>query len=380
MIHEERVINGRDCQVRYHDLDPQISFVVPVFNASSTLEWALGSLFAQNCTTDTRIEIVCVDDASTDGSREIIDGYAKDARVTIVSHEKNAGYGASMNDGIACARGKWIGILEPDDYLLPNMTSVLMARADSCDCDIVKSPYIRELRDEGVPRGEEPREYLQCSYRYRIHPATEVFDITDPGVDHLLRHHPSIWSAIYRKDFLAENNIMFHEYPGAGWADNEFFYDTLLRARISYVDEPFYVYREETSEEALRFKRDNRFLLPERWNSMADIIERVGIAAESVLKSHISKGFTYFKEQQAANGDDEEAMAQALAMFDRMDPKLVFDQPELDPRTQARFAEHRKIDAKGSKLRYGANLVNEFVYRTRSNGFGYAFRCIKDHI
>lgn len=67
------------------------------------------------------VEIVCVDDGSTDDSREIVERFARDSRVMIVSHRENAGYGAAMNDGIAAARGEWIGILEPDDYILPGM-------------------------------------------------------------------------------------------------------------------------------------------------------------------------------------------------------------------------------------------------------------------
>lgn len=377
-IHEVRELNGRTCDVYYKDFDAKISFIVPIYNAAYTLEWALGSLFAQSCDGD--VEIVCVDDGSTDDSRKIIDRFAQDPRVVIVSHRKNAGYGAAMNDGIAVARGAWIGILEPDDYILPGMAAELMKVAEGHDCDIVKSPYIREVRDDGVPRGDTPREHLQCSYRYRIHPKTEVFTITDPGVVHVLRHHPSIWSAIYRKGFLEENDIKFHEYPGAGWADNEFFYDTLLRGRICYVDEPFYVYREETLEEATSFDIKNKTLPFDRWQSMADIIERLGITDEGVLKSHISKGFTYFNGAYRSNGEDPEVIAAAHAMFDRMDPELVANEVKLNPSIRERFATYRGVRVKSSRVRYGLSLVNEFIYRSRSNGLDYAMRCVKEYL
>lgn len=377
-IHETRELNGRICDVYYQDFDAKLSFVVPIYNAAYTLEWALGSLFAQNC--DGNVEIVCVDDGSTDDSREIVERFARDPRVMIVSHRENAGYGAAMNDGIAAARGAWIGILEPDDYILPGMAAKLMDAAVHHDCDIVKTPYIREVREHGTLRGDAPKEHLQCSYRHRIHPRTEVFTITDPGVVHMLRHHPSIWSAIYRKGFLEENDIKFHEYPGAGWADNEFFYDTLLRGRIVYIDEPFYVYREETRQEEDAFARKNKTLPFDRWQLMADIIERLGITDEGVLKSHISKGFTYFNGQYRSNGDDPQVLEAAHAMFDRMDPALVASEPKINPALKAQFAEYRGIPIKNSRLRFGMGLASEFAYRVRSNGLDYAIRCTREYL
>lgn len=375
-IHDVHKLNGRTCDVYYQDFDPKISFVVPIYNAAYTLEWALGSLFAQG----NDVEIVCVDDGSTDESRSIIDCFASDKRVAIVSHRKNAGYGASMNDGIAAARGTWIGILEPDDYILPGMVARLMKTAGSHDCDIVKSPYIREVRNEGVPRGDAPREHLQCSYRHRIHPKTEVFTITDPGVVHVLRHHPSIWSAIYRKEFLEKNGIRFHEYPGAGWADNEFFYDTLLRGRICYVDEPFYVYREETRAEEAEFGRKNKTLPFDRWQSMTDIIENLGITDEGVLKSHISRGFTYFFGIHRSNGEDPEVIDAANAMFDRMNPDLVAREVKLNPAIRKRFAKYRNVSIRNPRFRYGLNLLSEFAYQARSNGLDYAMRRVKEYL
>lgn len=376
--HEVRELNGRTCDIFTHDYSPRISFVVPIYNAAYTLKWALASLLAQDY--EDGLEIVCVDDGSTDESRAIIDEFFANACVTIVSHRKNAGYGAAMNDGIELARGAWTGILEPDDYILPSMTRALMGAAERYACDIVKSPYIREVREEGVLRGDTPKEHLQCSYRYRIHPKTPVFTITDPGVVHILRHHPSIWSAIYRKEFLSESQIAFHEYPGSGWADNEFFYDTLLRGRICYVDEPFYVYREETPLEALAFGRKNKGLALDRWQKMADIIDKTGITDEGVLKSHISKGFTYLNGELESNGDDPEVIAAQNAMFDRMDPELVTSEVKLNPALKERFGRRRGVAVGATKIRYTLGLVGEFTYRVRANGLDYAIRCVKKYV
>ena len=93
---------------------PKISIIMPVYNASAFLEQSILSLKRQ---TLSDIEIICVNDGSKDDSLQIIRKYAsKDARIKIID-KPNGGYGHSMNCGLSIARGKYIGILEPDDYI-----------------------------------------------------------------------------------------------------------------------------------------------------------------------------------------------------------------------------------------------------------------------
>lgn len=366
-LEKARTINGRDCEVRSQLDVADVSIVVPVYNAASTLDMALASLLAQDY--EGTIEIVCVDDASTDDSREIIEGYAsRNPNVTIVTHHDNAGYGAAMNDGIAVAHGQWIGILEPDDYVLPNMCSTLMAEAELGDCDIVKSPYIREIREEGVPRGGLPATHLHCNYHHRVHPATDVFTARDPGTEHLFRQHPSIWSALYRKAFLEEKDIAFPEYPGAGWADGEFGYSALLSGRIRYVDEPFYVYREETPAESDAFQRNNKLLPLDRWQKMLDILETLAMTDDHILRAHNAKGFAYAKSQLAAHEEDEEVLVGVNEMFDRMDPALVASDNALDPELKSLFGDRREVNARGNRVLYFLNLGKELAFYAHANG------------
>lgn len=373
------VERGRDVR------DPAVSVVVPIFNVQDTLGEALSSLTGQ---TWRDLEIVCVDDASTDASASMVRALAKrDGRVTVVSHHKNAGYGAGMNDGIQAASGAWIAILEPDDYVRPRMLEDLLAAARAAHgrVDVVKSPYVREIRTvEGTPRGKGPVTQIQCSYYGLVRPprAGEPFVITDPGVDHLLRHHPSIWSALYRRAFLAERDIRFREYPGAAWADNEFFYETLLQARgIVWRGEPYYVYREETPEEARRFLRKNNRLAFERWHGMADIIERCGITEPRVLLAHVAKGFTFLRAQlDACGADDAQTLADADRMFARMDPALVAAEPSLDPALVELYARRSGNEVPVRRARHLAWLARTFWATTRANGLGYAMGRIRQTV
>ena len=97
---------------------PKISIIVPVCNVEKYLSKCLDSIVNQ---TLKEIEIICIDDGSTDDSGAILDSYSqKDSRIKVI-HKKNSGYGNSMNVGMDCAEGEYIGIVESDDCILPEM-------------------------------------------------------------------------------------------------------------------------------------------------------------------------------------------------------------------------------------------------------------------
>ena len=104
-----------------------ISVIIPIYNVEKYLAQCLASVQAQ---TYANLEIICVNDGSTDGSLAILEAHAaQDERITIVD-KSNAGYGAACNLGLAGAHGDWISIVEPDDYLEPNTYEMLLAQAD----------------------------------------------------------------------------------------------------------------------------------------------------------------------------------------------------------------------------------------------------------
>lgn len=367
------------------DVKPDVSIIMPIYNAEYTLEEALASARRQ---TYSNIEIVCVDDASTDSSMEIV-GKCGDKRITIVSHHENLGCGAAMNSGIEAAKGDWIAILEPDDYILPKMIETMygwaaMWESENIHPEIVKTPYYRMVRPEGVKRGDKPEKRLECSYRHRVFDRCGIpFSIEDNRTTHLLVHHPSIWSAIYKKAFLEEKGIRFVEYPGAGWADNEFFYKTLLSARsICYLDEPFYCYREETRGEYEAFVRKVPNQPFDRWHAMQDIVEGLECCRD-IREAHIRRGFTYLSGVVDALGDGHPLVVeQQNKMFDRMDPSIVKDMFNIRPALKEAFFAYRGIefDKGNSKAHYLAGLVGEAGYTLYNNGPGFAAESISRYL
>ena len=204
----------------------RLSIVVPVYGVEKYLRQCLDSIAAQ---TFRDFEAILVDDGGKDACPRICDEYAaRDARFRVI-HKANAGYGAAVNSGFDAANGDWVGIVEPDDWLKPEMYERLFA-AISNDVDIVKGNFLY-IHPYGIRR----RGINLCI-------PTVPFKIGECPL--LLTVHPSIWTCIYRRSFLLDRSIRMKEIPGAGWADNPFLIQTTCQARgLSFVDFAGYCYR-----------------------------------------------------------------------------------------------------------------------------------------
>ena len=343
-----------------------VSIIVPIYNAGPYLEQCLDSIVGQ---THKDLEIILLNDGSTDDSLATMRRYAEnDGRIKMID-KQNQGYGATCNRGLAEATGTWISIVEPDDWIEPGMYADMLAFAakfadEGTPLDIVKTPYWRIW----MPDTKQQRK-LNCSYKDRIHPPKQPFAIADAA--HLLCHHPSIWSAIYRKSFLDERNIRFKEIPGAGWADNPFLVETLCQTdRIGYFDTAYYCYREETPEKSKNFAHSNTLLPLERWNDMMDVLERLDITDERILRAHNSRGFTYLSgiiEEVDLTHDDVRETAKH--MFERMDADLVFSDNEVSPGMKRLYAGLRGIPCpKINPLPHMKGLVGQGVYNLKNTG------------
>ena len=218
-----------------------VSVVVPIYNMEKYLDQALASLEEQSFPF---LEIICVNDGSTDGSPAIMRAHAAhDPRIRIID-KPNGGYGAAVNRGIDEATGDWLAILEPDDWIERGMFADLLALVDSFETqvDVAESAYWRVFERAGETLK------VPCAYKGRI-TGPQPFAVADEP--ELLLHHPSIWSAIYRLAWLREKGIRMKEVPGAGWVDNPFLVETLCQTdAIAYLDTCYYCYREDTTDGA----------------------------------------------------------------------------------------------------------------------------------
>lgn len=216
---------------------PKISIILPSYNVFPYIQQCIESVINQ---TISNTEIICVDAGSTDGTLEVLMEYAKIySNVKLILSDKKS-YGHQMNLGLSVAKGEYIGIVETDDYIKPEMYEKLYNLSDDGSIDIVKGNFIHfndSNPDDVTMRVDESKQNLPSS----------KFTIFDNA--NILDGHPSIWGAIYKNKFLKDNGIMFMEAPKGGWVDNPFLFETFSKAKsIIYTEEPFYFYRESNPD------------------------------------------------------------------------------------------------------------------------------------
>ena len=118
---------------------PKVSIIVPVYNVEKYLERCINSLQGQSLK---ELEIILVDDSSTDSSLQICNNLAKeDSRIKVI-HKVNEGAGKARNAALAVATGKYIGFVDSDDYVEHDMFEVLYEKAEKYNSDLVMSGVI----------------------------------------------------------------------------------------------------------------------------------------------------------------------------------------------------------------------------------------------
>ena len=353
---------------------PLVSVIVPIYNVEDFLDQCLTSVRSQ---TLQDLEVIALNDGSTDSSLDILEKHAKEDDRIVVVNKANEGYGKTCNKGIGLARGEWIAIVEPDDWISEDMYFQMIDFA--CDSeikfgkqiDIVKTPWY-EVKgwdcetNKGIAKGN-----LYGHLRTSLKPT----DITKKTA--LLESHPSIWSAIYRRTFLLENNIKFPEYPGAGWADNPFSVDTVMNAKaIIYLNRPFYYYRVELpkgADEARAQKSEQEIAMPfDRWLFMSEQLRNMGATDEKIWQAHYVRGFNYLRDAILESGEDNEVVKKKRKqMFESMDSRLVLQHPILHPSFKEMYASVMGIDSNVPKAQISRvkALLKNIVYSIKQEGF-----------
>lgn len=250
----------------------KVSIIVPIFNTEKYLEECLESIVNQ---TLKEIEVLCINDGSTDNSERIIDRYVVRYPFVHKLNKSNSGYGASMNYGLSFAKGEYIGFVESDDFIEPDMFETLYNVATERYTDITKSGYWDYYDDENGQNN------ILAPIMEHMKPPKEVFTAVEYS-EVISYYHPSIWSSLYRHDFLKQNSIHFEEPKGAGWADNPFFFKTMtLAKRITWVDKPFYHYR-RTNLESSSYLKDCTIPI-KRLSEMYDVVDQNHITDVNIL-------------------------------------------------------------------------------------------------
>ncbi len=220
----------------------EISVLIPVYNVEDYLERCLDSVIGQ---TFSDLEILCVDDGSTDRSGEILDRYAEQDRRLRVIHKGNSGYGSSMNLALSLASGTYIGIVESDDYIEPDMYEKMYETITYNRLDFVKTDYYQMWECED---GTEQNHYQVLTEKTEFY--GRVLEPNQEPESYFLQKFT--WNALYRKGFLQEHKICYHETPGASYQDNGFWFQTFYYAkRVMFLRQAFYHYKQDNPNSSI---------------------------------------------------------------------------------------------------------------------------------
>ena len=220
--------------------DSDVTIVIPIYNAASHLAETLDSILTQE---GASIDVVCVDDGSTDGSPAILPTYERrDPRLTVL-HQANSGSSAARNLGLSQASGAWVCFVDADDLLAPGALS-LLTKALRTEADIV---YFDHLRFST----QVPSVRASASMPTRTFDGDDIRKLQSDCINRFASNTPLIpdtvlptpWAKIYRREFLIEHDLCFRS--GLHLEEDVLFNFEALSycERAVYIGAVLYLYR-----------------------------------------------------------------------------------------------------------------------------------------
>ena len=257
-----------------------ISIIVPIYNVAPYLPKCLDSLVNQ---TYRDIEIICVNDGSTDGSLAILQEYAqKDERIQIISRE-NKGISCSRNEALDIAQGEWTMFVDSDDWIALNTCESAMNLAILHQADVVMWAYQREFKNQSLPKyyiSETTiwEENISQLHRRMVGPIDKELSRPDT-----LDSWGTLWGKLYRSSFIQQSSpIRMVDTRIIGSAEDVLFNIAYMGriAKAVYVPEPWYHYRKGESYTS-SYKAD----LPQKWEKLYQEIEK------EIANQHLGEDF-----------------------------------------------------------------------------------------
>lgn len=251
----------------------KVSVIIPVYNGGMLLQKCLDDLI---CQTLEEIEIICVNDGSTDDTPEILEQYAKrDSRI-LPFHQGNGGAAAARNYGLTKARGRYVLFLDADDFFEPDMLEKTWRRACKLNADIVlfKGDRYRHQAQEFIP--------MKYALRDEMLPSKEVFhyhDISDYVFNFVVGW---AWDKLYRREFIETAGLSFQNLRTSN--DLYFTFLSLILADRICVEDSLLIHHRIQINESLSVTRErswNCFYLAGK--KLYDKLQSLGVYPEVEL-------------------------------------------------------------------------------------------------
>ena len=258
-----------------------VSVIVPVYNAAPYLAQCMESLLMQTCT---ELEVILVDDGSTDGSGALCDGFAaRDARVRVL-HQENRGVVAARRNGVHLAQSVFVGFVDSDDWVEPEMFASLLTAIESNDlaiCGMTAEPSGKpcggQVCSVETPQGRVWQFYDAASLRWRL--------------------HPSVCNKLFRREMLLSVQERLDDRVTFGEDAAVTLPYLLQTARIGTVKESLYHYRQR--RDSLTHVYDSA--LPERIAALEAVLRRAFDGAAPLYATQLQRYFGYLWVLTAKN-------------------------------------------------------------------------------
>ncbi len=239
-------------------MSSKVSIIVPIYNASKYLEQCAESLVNQDYS---NIEILLVDDGSTDNSGEICDSLQRDDDRIRVIHKENGGAASARNLGVKEATGDYVMFIDADDWFELDTVSTLVSHMDGNCLDVARFNYVREFGDRSVEKKNtflEERVYEgeECKNLCR-----QVLGLVGKELSHPenMNFLASVCFNIYRRNILVDNGLSFTDIKLIGsFVDGSYNFEAFMYVkRFEFINRYFYHYRKTNSGAATANYRKN---------------------------------------------------------------------------------------------------------------------------
>ncbi len=248
---------------------PKVSVIVPIYNARKYLKQCLDSIVGQ---TLKDIEVILIDDGSTDGSTDICKSYLYDNRVKYY-YKENEGLAAARQDGIDRASGEYIGFVDSDDWCESNMFEKMYQAAKTNDSDIVFCNCYENI-DKKNPKFYRSGPYNRKQIEEEIFPHV-LISIDSNGKRHNARW--CNWLRVYKNSMIKEHNISFVRKLRR-CQDLQFTFECTIHAQNYYYLGDDYLYHNRQEGGSL-----SRGYTKQMWTLIKPLIQRIVDVADSYI-------------------------------------------------------------------------------------------------
>lgn len=313
---------------------PKVSVIVPVYNVEDYLVDALDSLVNQSLTD---IEILMIDDGSTDNSRYIIERYALDYDNFHAFHKENEGLSVTRNYGLKYAKGDYIFFIDSDDYLLHDALEKLYNCAVEYDSDVVTSNFFRY-------NDTKSWQHIICDYVFN-NLDEDLYNTNLAEYPNLIWDMP-VWNKLYKKEFLDDINLRFYD-GRVLFEDNIFSTELYVNAKkVSILKEGFYCWRMRAPNSSLSQSHDR---------DRGDELYKMAVMVNNLLNENI---------------DDYEILSRKYMKWLTLDIPFYMSKLKTYPKE-----EHIYIFEGAYKL---VNLIPDEYFNELNNYYKVFYRMIRD--